>query len=45
MIGVMQMNQHRQTDDSSHESLEGEGSTTALLNDSSRDIQMGPHIS
>ena len=40
----VQLDHHRQTDDSSHESLEAEGSSTALLNDSTRDIQMGPVI-
>ena len=40
----VQLDHHRRTDDSSHESLEAEGSSTALLNDSTRDIQMGPVI-
>jgi hypothetical protein len=40
---LVQLNNNRRTDDS-HESLEAEGSSTALLNDSTRDIQMGPVI-
>ncbi|KAL0035152.1 hypothetical protein WJX79_003689 [Trebouxia sp. C0005] len=41
-VELRPLDHHRQLDDSSHESLEAEGSTTALLNDSTRDIQMGP---
>ena len=33
---------HRRTDDSLHDSLEGESSATALLHDSSRATQMTP---
>ncbi|DBA74447.1 TPA: hypothetical protein ACH3X1_011194 [Trebouxia sp. C0004] len=43
-VELRPLDRQRRTDNTSHDSLEAEGSSTALLNDSTRDVQMGPTI-